>query len=206
MIALYILAGLLLLLLLPVSARFCFNGKSRLTVRYAGIPVWRFDSEATEKKTKKRATAGPKPTGKNSTLQKLTAELKDGGAGVAVVFSEAAKQLGKLSRRLIRTIHVRRFWVEIAVGGKDASQTAMKYGALCSPVHTARTLLEIQLRTKKIEVDMRPDFCREQDAVAADVRAFVLPLAVLCFGFQTVWSLFWSMTKLSKGRKEVQDG
>ena len=57
MIALYILLGVFLLLLLPLTARYHFRGEGRLTVRYAGIPVYVYTTEKerkTEKKTVKR--------------------------------------------------------------------------------------------------------------------------------------------------------
>ena len=50
----YILLGLLLLLLLPLHGRFSYEGEGCFTLRYAGIPVYRYVTGKNEKPKKSK--------------------------------------------------------------------------------------------------------------------------------------------------------
>lgn len=195
MIGWVILLVVLLLLLLPISARFRFDGESRLTVRYAGIPVWRFFS--TDKQHKKKSTraevssdrkSADKGKGKNS-LKELTARLKeDGVAAVADYLRELAGLLVGTARRVLRILWFGRCIVQMSVATPEASETALRYGKLCAVLSPAAELLRQNLHVRRLELILRPDFLREKGEVRADVRVCVLPVMVLWAALATLFS------------------
>lgn len=216
MIALYILLTLLLLLLLPIGARFRFDGESRLTVRYAGIPVWRFSSEKAAKKAKKRAKAPPsgtekkpKKAKKSRALSELTAQLKEQGASAVVAFvKELARLLTTTAKRLLRTLHFGRCTVRVAVATPDAAETALRYGKLCGVLYPAQATVTHFLRIRRLDFAMKPDFLREKDEVQADIRLWALPLSLLWAAVRTLFAYIGMTMRLSvdKQRKDVENG
>lgn len=216
MIALYILMGLLLLLLLPIGARFRFDGESRLTVRYAGIPVWRFSSKKAKKKSQPPEKAAPRPTAKKSkkakkknALQEMTAQLKEQGAPVLAVYvAELVRLFNTTARRLIRTLHFGRCTVQVAVAAPDAAETALRYGKLCGVLYPAQTTVMNFLKIRRLDFAMQPDFRREKDEIRADIRLHVLPLSLLWAALRTLAAYVGMNMRLSgdKQRKDVEHG
>jgi hypothetical protein len=162
----------LLLLLLPLGARYRFQNEGRLVVRYAGIPVYVYVSskerehkEETEQRTKK---SGKK---KEGTVKRLTSQLKEGGAaGVLSLLREGVCFVEKSSRRLIRALHFGRCRVGITLGGCEAADLAIRYGKFSGPIYSARSLLLSHLRIRRLELQMSPDFLAEKDVVTVDIR------------------------------------
>lgn len=225
MIALYILAGLLLLLLLPVGVRFRYaQGECRVTVRYAGIPVWRFSSKQAKKKkaAKKAAKTDRSAEAKNKKKKKsaktaargrealsgMTARLKEEGvSALAAYLRELARLLTGTLRRLARVLRFGHCTLLAAVAAQDASATALRYGRLCGPVQTARALLEDNLRIRRLDFAMCPDFRREKDAIYADIRLHVCPLRALGAAIRTLAAGVGTMARLQNApakRKEAE--
>ncbi len=200
MIALYILLGLLLLLLLPVGARVRFDGECRITVRYAGVPVWRYTPEKAArrqaraerekprpaKKASKKAAKKPKEE-KPSPVKAITERLRREGAGAAVAYlREMARLVTGTARRLLRALRFGHCTVLVAVAAEDAADTALRYGKLCAVAYPAQTLLLENLHIRRLDLDMRPDFRREEDAVWADIRLHTLPLRMIAAAVGTL--------------------
>ncbi|MBO5797192.1 MAG: hypothetical protein J6R77_02475 [Clostridia bacterium] len=209
MIDLYILLGLILLLLLPLHGRFSYEGEGRFTLRYAGIPVYRYVTGQKDKpkKSKKADKPQTKKKKKENPVKKLTGQLKgQGAAGIVGFIGELVRLLRKSSRWLVRCLHIRRFTAEIAVAGNDAAATAERYGALCAPVAAAQTLALHTLRIRRLDVDMRPDFNREKDAVWVDIRVVALPLALLWTGIRVLFSWLGMMIRMNNESEDKKNG
>ncbi len=186
MIALYIFLGVLLLLLLPLTARYHYNGEGRFVVRYVGIPVYSFTArgEKEEKeKAPKPASKGGKKQNKSShgnVIQRVTAQLKsEGVAGVLSLLQEVGRFAGTTTRRVFRALHFGRCRVTVVFGGSEADQIALRYGRFSGPIYTARSVLLSSLRVRRFDLVMYPDFLAEQDSVTADIRVYASPLRLL---------------------------
>lgn len=218
MIALYILLGLLLLLLIPVGIRLRFQSGLTATVRWAGIPVWRYDSEKEQKEKKHKPPKKDKPAGKKkekpkkeSAFQKLARELKEEGPGAAIRYLQlmAKFALGTL-KRLWRRVHIGRCEAAIAIGGGDPDRVATEYGACAGPVAAAVSAARTHRWVKKLAVDLRPDFLGGGSRVALDLGAHAYPLAVLWALIRTlaafvVTNIKWNIQNKQKGKDE-KDG
>lgn len=213
MIALYVLLGLLLLLLLPIGARFRFSGEGRLVVRYAGIPVYVYSSvkekkihkerEKTEKSGKKKKKRGKDD--KEGAIQQVISRLKeDGVEGIAVLLTEVIGLASGTLRRLFRRLHFGRCSVSIAFGGSEAADIALKYGKLSGPLCSLRSTLLSLLRIRRLQWDMHPHFLAEKDTVTIDVRLHACPLSLLWWGLRTAVSSLRMFFRLSN--KKDKDG
>lgn len=215
MTALYILLGLVLLLLLPVGLRLRYDDACRVTVRWAGIPVWRYTPQKAakqqaraEKKARTPAQKDAKPAKRSASSfwQSFAARLRREGCGAVVAeVQELAKLVTGSAARLWRTLHFGRCTVEMAVAKGDAADTAQHYGRLCAVVYPALELVRSHLRVRHLRWDMRPDFLRERDAVRVDVRVHVIPLQVLAAAVQvSLRAGFWMIRK-EKAKGQVEN-
>lgn len=216
MIGWVILLVVLLLLLLPISGRFRFDGESRVVVRYAGIPVWRFTSAEKAKKegedTSEKATKAPSKTKKKkkpNPLKEMTAQLKeDGVEAVTDYVSALLRWLGGTVRRVLRILWFGRCTVQIAVGTPEASDTALRYGKACAVLCPAAEVLRENLHFRRLTLTIEPDFLREKDAVWADIRVCVLPITVLWAAIVALFAYIGVLIKQGNPneRKDVEHG
>ncbi|MBQ9066919.1 MAG: DUF2953 domain-containing protein [Clostridia bacterium] len=68
--------------------------------------------------------------------------------------------------------------VRLTIHGKDAAQTAMKYGAVSAVVYPAMAKLVSTGRVRNYDIDLRPDFIGTKDKVAAYNVISFCPLLV----------------------------
>ena len=217
MIALYILLGILLLLMLPVGARIRYADFLTVTVRWAGIPVWRYDAEKAsgekgheppgkDKKTAKKKKK--KKPEKESALKKLARELKEQGPGAVLRYLKLMGQFAAGTfKRLWRRVHIGRCEAAVAIGGGDPPAVAKNYGVYAGPVAAAVAALHTHRWVRKLAVDMRPDFLREGHAVILDLGAHAYPLAVLWALIRTGFAFLVTNIKWNiQNRKDEKNG
>jgi len=212
-IALYILLGVLLLLLLPLTARYRFQDEGRLVVRYAGIPVYVYTTDREKERSKaKRAGKKSKKKTKDGTVKRMTAQLKDGGAaGVLSLLQDGIRLADGTFRRLFHTLHFGRCYIRIVLGGGDAADISLRYGKLSGPIYSARSVLLSLLHIRRLELVMAPDFLAEKDTVTADIRVRACPLRLvwtaLCAalsGMKIMWRFSNTQSKDGQNGKEGQ--
>ncbi len=183
MIALYIALGILLLLLLPLTARYRFGGEGRLVVRYLGIPVYVYSTQKEKKpkkKPKKRSSKSKSKKEKGSLVKRVTALLKEeGAAGVLTLLQEVIAYADTTMRHLFRVLHFGRCRIHVVFGASEASDVALRYGRLAGPLYSARSLALSLLRIRRLDLTMYPNFLEEKDTVTADIRLHACPLSVL---------------------------
>ena len=213
MIAVYILLGVLLLLLLPLTARYRYDGEGHFTVRYAGFPVYTFT--AREKKEEKEP---PKQTAKRgkkkakgargNVVQQITTHLKSEGiAGVLLLMQEVRRFADTTTRRLFRALHFGHCRVAVVFGGDEADTIALRYGRFSGPLYAARSMLLSFLRVRRFDLVARPDFLAEKDTVTVDIRMYATPLRLLWTALCTAISGFDMVNRISNTQsKDGQNG
>lgn len=183
----YVLLGLLAvllgLLIVPVYARFTFQGDARLCIRVWGVPVYRFPSakpKADKPSTVKKAK--PKPADKPSFVKQLAEQLKTDGVGTTLRFFEQLAALaGGTAYRVLKAVTVDRLQLQLTITGEDAAVAAQNTGKVCAVLYPAVTAVQqTLLRMRKRAVTVTPDFLGDTNRVTADVTAHVMPLRILC--------------------------
>jgi hypothetical protein len=186
--ALYILLAVTcffaLLLAFPVTVQVEYRENASACIRYL---FFRFHIPSTKKKKKEEKPAKEEPP-KKGWLKKLY-EAK-GLSGFLSLLKEAAKIASEAASEVFRHTVFRRFWLNIRVGGEDASAVAVDYGKVCGAVSSGVGVLLGCARCTDCKVNVLPDFCSEKSTVTfhADARvlAFFLVKAAVRVIFRSI--------------------
>lgn len=94
-----------------------------------------------------------------------------GLSGFLSVLQETASAASGTAKKLFAHFHVDRFLLTISVGGSDAAQTAVEYGAVCAAVGTAAGAILSQVKCKKWSITIDPDFSGRDGSVRFEMKA-----------------------------------
>ena len=196
MLVVYILLGILLFLLLLLSLPVSFTVQSYdemlVKMHILGFPITLVPAkEKPEKKPKKpKKTKEEESKKKKSSIgnyfkKKADAIKEQGISGIVDALQEIVAMVKTLSKRVIRSITIRKMQFHLFVGGQEASDVALNYGKLCATILPAFSLLEIVFKTKRNDILIKPSFTEETNAYTFDIVVWVIPIlsiwACLCF-------------------------
>lgn len=162
MIAL-IIVGILLLfviivLLLPISLYLRYDDDFYFKVKIVGIKVYEIEPEKGSAKSHLSDTESDKAV--ENQEKSFFKKLKDEKGFVGTV-----KETAKYIRDLLRVfgnnskhITVKNFLLNITVAGDSAAKTAIEYGAVCTAVYPALSLINSLLNVKMKQVNINSDF------------------------------------------------
>lgn len=164
-----------------------------------------------EKKKKKPEKEKPeeekkeenKPSEPKSNIFKDFYENQGFGATVELI-QTAAAQLGGFMGSIYRAFVIENLELLLKVSsGDDAAQNAIKYGKVCSAVYPSMGFICSNMKVKKYEVNVVPDFIslenKAQFALSLSVRPIKLTNAAVVLAFRL---LFKVLLKLLKGSKK----
>ncbi len=164
-----------------------------------------------EKKKKKPEKEKPeeekkeenKPSEPKSNIFKDFYENQGFGATVELI-QTAAAQLGGFMGSIYRAFVIENLKLLLKVSsGDDAAQNAIKYGKVCSAVYPSMGFICSNMKVKKYEVHVVPDFILQENkaqfALSLSVRPIKLTNAAVVLAFRL---LFKVLLKLLKGSKK----
>lgn len=190
MIALYIILGILLLLflitLIRVQVFAYYSEEFLLTVKILFFKIKilpakeKPEKKKPEKKPKKEKKQKPEEEAKKEKpeekKQSYLGKLKEkkGLSGLISLFTSIARIAGGALKGLFSHIVIKKMDVGIAIAGSDASDTALKYGKLCSAVYPAVNIISAATVCKDYNVGIEPVFDPEKGTeFYADVHAYL---------------------------------
>mgnify|MGYP002744558912 FL=1 len=144
-----------------------------------------------------------KPSEPKKNIFKEFYENQGFGATVELI-QTAAAQLGGFMGSIYRAFVIENLKLLLKVSsGDDAAQNAIKYGKVCSAVYPSMGFICSNMKVKKYEVNVVPDFISQENkaqfALALSVRPIKLTNAVVVLAFRL---LFKVLLKLLKGSKK----
>lgn len=164
-----------------------------------------------EKKKKKPEKEKPeeekkeedKPSEPKKNIFKEFYENQGFGATVELI-QTAAAQLGGFMGSIYRAFVIENLKLLLKVSsGDDAAQNAIKYGKVCSAVYPSMGFICSNMKVKKYEVNVVPDFISQENkaqfALSLSVRPIKLTNAAVVLAFRL---LFKVLLKLLKGSKK----
>lgn len=164
-----------------------------------------------EKKKKKPEKEKPqeekkeedKPSEPKKNIFKEFYENQGFGATVELI-QTAAAQLGGFMGRIYRAFVIENLKLLLKVSsGDDAAQNAIKYGKVCSAVYPSMGFICSNMKVKKYEVNVVPDFISQENkaqfGLSLSVRPIKLTNAAIALAFKL---LFKVLLKLLKGSKK----
>jgi len=174
-----ILAAIVLVLLIPAVVRFSQReGERRLEARWLFVkktilpaPEKESASEA-EKKKKKHAEEHKKTD--------PVAALRDNP--ITDLIEEGTALVGKCARpvrRLFRRTTVAKLSLRLVAVGRDAADTAIRYGRYQTVIPYTVALLDRTVRLRPERIDVIPGFAAEKETFSLSGEVRLIPLAVL---------------------------
>ena len=144
-----------------------------------------------------------KPSEPKKNIFKGFYENQGFGATVELI-QTAAAQLGGFMGSIYRAFVIENLKLLLKVSsGDDAAQNAIKYGKVCSAVYPSMGFICSNMKVKKYEVNVVPDFISQENkaqfALSLSVRPIKLTNAVVVLAFRL---LFKVLLKLLKGSKK----
>ncbi len=144
-----------------------------------------------------------KPSEPKKNIFKEFYENQGFGATVELI-QTAAAQLGGFMGSIYRAFVIENLKLLLKVSsGDDAAQNAIKYGKVCSAVYPSMGFICSNMKVKKYEVNVVPDFISQENkaqfALSLSVRPIKLTNAAVVLAFRL---LFKVLLKLLKGSKK----
>ncbi len=193
-IFLSILAILLFLLCMPLTAEIAYREELSLQVQYLLFKIAILPQEnkeekpPKEKKAKKKKEESAEKTEKKPKKKITLDSLLELLEWVKLALSSVGHPLGWF----LRSIYYRDVWLHILVAKEDAHQTALRYGQCQAIVHTVFTLLRNCLDIKTTDVQIRADFIGENELFQGGGKIKLKPITAFIF-------LFWFIGRFIKG-------
>ena len=177
-----VLILLFILLCLPICVRFSVaDGECALSVRYLFFSRRLLPGEAsdsTEKPPKKSGQKKKPGSGEKKKSLGDTIKEKPPGELLRLALDTVKKCIAPV-RRFFRRTTLARFNLRIVVAGKDAADTALRYGRYQSIVPLSIAAVDRTVRLRAEHIDIVPGFCAEKESFAISGEARVCPLALL---------------------------
>ncbi len=184
MAVVYILLGLLgilallvlLLLFVPVYARIRYDGRLTVTIRVLGIPIPLLpsasdDADAPVKKQKKKKKTSSTVSKGTALKQELAASFRrDGVTATLHYLSRLAAAAGRATGKALRAVTADRLCLEMIVAAEDPSQTAVRYGQVCSALYPSLAAVEKVITVRHRHLRVEPNFLVGKSDVFLDVR------------------------------------
>lgn len=189
--AVYVLLALLALVLVvlsvPVTGRITYDGTLTARIRVLGVPVPLYPrplQEDVPQPKRKRRSKADKP----SKWQELKDLLKqDDVAGTLHFISGVARLAGRTVGRLLRSITVTRLQLQLLIATGDPADTAQRYGQVCGVLYPALELIGQQVRIRRRQLRVEPNFLLEQGSARFDIRFRVSVWRLTGAGMALLW-------------------
>lgn len=188
MIALYILAGLLLvialILLLPVSVFIDYKDVFSLKVKFFGFKVFKADnqSDKPQQKTENESVPKEKKENKVKSSFEILKDKKGFSGAVKEVFkfiADCLKHVGKF----LKTVKFRKVEFNLTVATEDAAKTAIEYGALCTAVYPTLSFFNSISNVKYKRINVNSDFTTDKGSFdfSLIIKLQILFLIILAY-------------------------
>lgn len=195
MLWLYILLGIVLLfaIILAVPVKVCIRyNKSffcRLHIGFVRIILY---PPVPKKKKAKKKKAEQQRSAPKKEEKKENVFLKELGlSGVVNLFTKLIELASGVLKDLFAHIIIKSFELSIKVAGKDAADTAIKYGKVCSVVYPLTSALIRSMKYTHYGVDILPDFNENAESkveffATLKTRVFHLAAILVKHGFKAL--------------------
>ena len=184
---------LLLILFCPVVLLVSFEEQLQIRVRIFcfTIPILPQKEKTPEqlekerrkqekKKRKKKREQEVKEEEKKKRPSKLRQMLSERGvSGFLHLLTEAAKLAAGTGKKILSHVTVYHMQADVRIVGKDAADTAAKYGQACAVGYPAFGRLSSAVRCRRPRLSLTPDFTAEHSQVRFSAKAGIQPWFVI---------------------------
>lgn len=211
MTAVYIVAGVLLLIgilvLLPISVFFKFDGGIEFSVRYMRfIKIFSYpkspekkEAEIEDEDEDENAEDTPQKKKKNFLAEDFE---RLGVRNFIKAYTPAAKELIKRLFWFLKRIKFKIFILDLTVATDDACDTAVEYGKICSLLYPVLSVIRENTNTKMKRININADFNKTSYDFMTEISASVKPV----FAIIALIKIYGIYKSLKNGKFTSEEG
>ena len=189
MAALIIIGVVLLVLfligLVKITLHIDFDEQLYFCVSVLGINIYSNKKPKREQRASAKKQSDGSPVRENGAKNTIKKIYHQKGLKYTVdLFAELLKIATQKFRWLLKRLKIRNFKMSLSVVGKDAAETAITYGAVCSVVYPAVTFIDTNFNFKAKKIDVYADFDKKDVnfSIGTDINASVIVIVLLAVG------------------------
>ncbi len=220
MTTLYIILGIIAFFIVLLSIKFSvtvhYEDDVSLSVRWLFLkfnilpkqekePKKKKEKKKKEEKPKEESEVIPEPKKKKKDNMFVRFYRNQGVDGVVQLLKDAANAVGGMFKRIGRAFIFEELFVALTVGAGDSAETALKYGKVCGAAFPAMGLIVSNMRVKKYNIDISPDFIYGKNTAKLHTLISVRPIklinAVIIVAFELLFKVVLKLLKHSKAVK-----
>lgn len=198
-ILLSVIILIILLLCIRVSAVLNYNETFTFEVRWLFLKFVIYPQKEKPKKEEEKVEKNkPENKEKKVKTKKASNPLKtfyenQGFNGVLELIKNTYAALSGMMKRIMKSIIINDIDLRMIVSSGDAASTAIEYGKICSEVFPAMGAISSNVKVKKHNIDIRPDFINSIKKAQFHIDLSVTPLritnAALILGIQLLFKV-----------------
>ena len=198
-----------LLLSIPVFVNFEYTDAVRLSIQwlFVKIKIYPNNRKKKEKKPKEekpkeeKTKEEEKPKEEKPQKPKKENFIKtfynnQGVSGILELVNNCASALGKFSKGFLKSIIVKKLYIDISVTEKDAAQTAIKYGKICGEIYPPLGFICSSCRVKDYRVNILANYIGERTKGEFETKVGLVPRSVINAGVAMVFRLAGQLLKV----------
>lgn len=217
MVVLYILLGIIALIILLLSVKVRVDAEYiddfRVKLRWLFLSFDLYPMKKKEKKPKEEKTQEEKtPEAQTPPAEKKPNPFKtfyenQGFEGVMQLVRDAADAVGSLMKSVKKHLILDELYLWVVIShNQDAAQTAIEYGQACQQIFPAMGFICSNLKVKKYDVEVEPDFIgtfsSAQFSFALSVRPIFLINAGIVMAFRLLFKVILKIFPLKKSKSQ----
>ncbi|MGN0520512.1 MAG: DUF2953 domain-containing protein [Candidatus Fimenecus sp.] len=221
MVFLYILLGIIALIVLLLSVKVRIDAEYiddfRVKLRWLFLSFDLYPMQKKEKKPKEEKPAEEKPPEEETPpTEKKPNPFKtfyenQGFDGVMQLVRDTADAVGSLMKSVKKHLILDELYLWVVIShNHDAAQTAIEYGQACQQIFPAMGFICSNLKVKKYDVEVEPDFIgtfsSAQFSFSLSVRPIFLIHAAIVMAFRLLFKVILKIFPIkSKSQKHTEN-
>jgi len=185
-IFLFILIIIILLLCIRVIVMLDYNEKFVMDIEWIFFKFRIFpkkkkikEKTETENENKQKKETKTKTKTKKRSNPFLKFYENQGVSGVLELIKNTSAIISGMLKRTIKSVIINKLDLRIVISSGDAASTAIEYGKICSEVFPALGIICSNLKVKKQNVNIMPDFICSENKAQFNVVLSISPLRVI---------------------------
>ena len=119
-----------------------------------------------------------------------------GVTGIIELVGNCASYLGKFSKGFLKSIYIRKLYIDISVTESDAAKTAIKYGEICRKLYPSLGFICSSCHVKDYKVNILANYCGDKTKGALETRVQIVPRSIINAAIALVFRLGMQLLKV----------
>ncbi|MEG1778600.1 MAG: DUF2953 domain-containing protein [Oscillospiraceae bacterium] len=171
---------IVLLTLLPIGVKICYNSILTVDVRYLFLKFRVYPMKSKKKKEPKQIKAKKKQSAKTKVKKTKSKEKTQNISETIEMVLDILRALPKAIKLLLKSFCIYDLQLTMTIGREDAHQTALTFGKMSAYIYSIFAVLNNIFKIKVKSMVIQPDFYgEEKNDVNASVKIVLIPIIAI---------------------------